>query len=207
VTASFSQVVVDGLKVTLAGTAPDLQNSGKVRSLGAPGSEGDLRRCRRVQHPRPRLVASHALSAPGLAACAFAALGFTRGPTPSSRPPAHVTLDYLHPYFTSKASCSLNKAPKLDVSAAAGHNGFVVGGEALVDLTRSAILNWNAAVSFVGTEFTVTGHMLNGTDTLKGTYFQRVDLASSIGAEVVQTLSTGKVAVVLGYSNTALNGA
>ena len=117
-----------------------------------------------------------------------------------------LTLDYAHPYFTGKASCNLNIAPKLDVSAAVGHNGFVLGADTSVDVTKSNILKWSAAASFIGTEFTVAAHLME-LKSWKGTYHQKVDANSKIGAEIVQQIGSNKTSILLGYSHTAANGA
>lgn len=142
-TVSVAHTIFEGLKVTIAGSAPKLENTGKL------------------------------------------------------------TVDYAHPYFNSKASVSLNANPVLDVAAAAGYSGLIVGATASVDVTSSKapLKKWAAAVAYQGPEFVVSGHVSDGLDVIRGTYWQELDASSTVGAEVTHKRAKNAVDLTLGYSH------
>lgn len=116
------------------------------------------------------------------------------------------TVDYTHPYLTTKGSCTLNPTPVVDLSAVVGYSGFLIGGNAVLNVTQSKLTKWTAAASYNTDEMVATAHVADALDSLKLTYWQKIDAASTIGAEVVHTRATSAVAIALGYAHVNPSG-
>jgi Eukaryotic porin len=120
-----------------------------------------------------------------------------------------VTADYAQPYITSKASMILAKSPVLDVSGATGYNGFVLGGTTMVDAANSKVSGTKLAAAYMGKDFVMSAHTDGSFKAVKGTYWQQLDAASSIAAEVTHQLGSEAkdVGLVMGYAHVSYTGA
>ena len=121
---------------------------------------------------------------------------------------AQVTADYSQPYFTSKASMIIAKNPLINLAAATGYNGWVLGASAVVDPRGSNLSAVEGAASYVGPDFVATAHTTPAFKRIRGTYWQQLDASSSVAAEVVHAPDDKKVDLHMAYCHfDVVNGA
>ena len=108
----------------------------------------------------------------------------------------------------------LAQKPKVDLAVATGYNGFVLGGSALVSIVDSdengaKLSNAKLAAAYLGKDFTITAHTDPKFKVVKGTYWQQLDAASNIAAEVQHDFdkTDNNVALTMGYSHVSYTGA
>jgi hypothetical protein len=117
-----------------------------------------------------------------------------------------MTVEYAQPYVTSKASMMLASNPIFNVAGVTGYNGWVLGAAAILDVRASKVNSWEAAASYMGPDFVVTAHTTPGLKTVRGTYWQQLDTASSVAAEVKHAPTDNKMDLSMGYCHTSLDG-
>jgi hypothetical protein len=117
------------------------------------------------------------------------------------------TIDYTQPHVTSKFVVGLNAALPVEAAATVGWNGFVAGGKAFVDVRSSRVSNYSLACAYLGPNFVATGHATEKFGKITGSYWQKVDIMSSVAAEVVHDTTSNDVALTMGYSHIEADGA
>lgn len=109
------------------------------------------------------------------------------------------TLDYVQPYLTSKAVFTNPSNPTAEISAATGYNGFVLGGFTKANVKSSSIDSWRVATAYIGKDFVASAHSDAGFKAVTGTYWQQLDAASSVAAEVKHVVGSKQPDLVMGY--------
>lgn len=91
------------------------------------------------------------------------------------------------------------KNPLVNLAAATGYNGWVLGASAVLDPRGSKLSAVEGAASYVGPDFVATAHTTPTFKKIRGTYWQQLDAASSVAAEVVHVPDDKKVDLNMAY--------
>ena len=116
------------------------------------------------------------------------------------------TLDYAQPYLTSKAVFANPSNLAVELSGSTGYNGFVLGGLTKASIKSSSIDSWRVAASYIGKDFVAAAHSETGFQSVTGTYWQQLDAASSVAAEVKHIVGSKQPELMMGYSHVAESG-
>jgi hypothetical protein len=116
------------------------------------------------------------------------------------------TIEYLQPHITSKFVVGLESSIPVEAQACVGWNGLVLGGKAFLDVRSSRVSGYNLACAYQGPGFVATGHASEKFGKIVGTYWQKIDVLSSIAAEVVHEPSSNDVGLTMGYQHIEPDG-
>ena len=117
-----------------------------------------------------------------------------------------VTGEYAQPYVTTKAVVSVPSDPQrpvFDLAGAAGYNGWVLGGACQVATAESKVAKVALKAAYIGPDFAITGTSDAAFKVVTGTYWQQLDAASSVAAEVKHDTGTKDVNLNMGYCHLA----
>lgn len=108
-----------------------------------------------------------------------------------------------------KGSADLKKIPHLELAAAAGVYGAVVGGQITYDTSGQESSKWSIAAGYTTQDnHSVFGYVLQKGKELKMSYAHKLNEQAICGAEVIKPLNrNGDMTVSLGYSTRLASGA
>ncbi len=120
---------------------------------------------------------------------------------------AKLTVDYAIPHLTLKTAVGLTATPKVDIAATTGVEGIVVGGDVGYDTSKGSITRWALAAGYTKADYQAVLMLTDRGETVKASYTQNVDAGTTVGAEVIRSLTKETTAFTLGYAKKLDSGA
>ncbi|GBG78672.1 hypothetical protein CBR_g27895 [Chara braunii] len=99
---------------------------------------------------------------------------------------------FVHEYIGLTGSIGLTANPKVEVTAAVGHDGKSVGGEITYDTASGTFTRYNAGVGFTNADFSVAAHVVDKGDTYKTSVYHAVNPRTCVGVEIAHAKKAGQ---------------
>lgn len=98
---------------------------------------------------------------------------------------AKLNLHFKQPNFHARAFFDLLKGPTANVDAVLGHEGFLVGAEAVYDVQKAAITRYAAAVGYSLPEYSAAITATNNLSVFSASYYHKVNSQVEAGAKAM----------------------
>ncbi|KAF2718246.1 hypothetical protein K431DRAFT_287866 [Polychaeton citri CBS 116435] len=108
-------------------------------------------------------------------------------------PVQKLNLAFKNPTFHSRAFINHNSG-KIDalVDVAAGHQGFLVGGEAGYDVSKGAVTKYSLALGYQSPSYTASLTAVQNMSVIAATYYQKVNASVEVGTKAAYDIQAGK---------------
>jgi len=111
-----------------------------------------------------------------------------------------VEVQYTHDHVGITSSIGLTPNPLVDVTAAIGSEGLVIGGEVGYDTATGRLTKYNAGVGFTKPDFSTAVTLIDKGDTVKASYLHLINPTSrtQVAAEIAHKFSKNENTFTVG---------